>query len=87
MNDTVNSDGNLFGRFVALVLIAGVMFAAHRLAGSGVTVSSAPVAQEAKPVEAPKARKAVRKPLPLETALPSIGPLVPDKMTRPSRAE
>ena len=35
MNDKVNSDGNLFGRIVALILIAGVAFAAHRIACGG----------------------------------------------------
>lgn len=80
MNDTVNSDGNLFGRLVALVLIAAVAFGAYRLACGGScflksfccpSAASAPFPEAVKsepavPAEKPKRRvhKPVEKPLP-----------------------
>jgi len=69
MSDTVNSDGNLFGRFVALILIAGVAFGAKISCSSAVTVVAEP---KIAPVAAPKPKPRVLKPVekPLETALP-----------------
>lgn len=85
MNDTVNSDGNLFGRFVALVLIVGVALGAHRLSCSGscflkilccrtVETSVVPAVPQTQPVEAPKRKVRKHVETPLETALPPSTP-------------
>ncbi|OGS36916.1 MAG: hypothetical protein A2506_02655 [Elusimicrobia bacterium RIFOXYD12_FULL_66_9] len=83
MNDTVNSDGNLFGRFVALILIAGAAFAAHRLAcgsscfmkmsccpSSSVSTPPAPVPESPAPVEASKPKLRPKSVKPLERPIP-----------------
>ena len=91
MNDTVNSDGNLFGRFVALILIAGAAFAAHRFACGGACFmkmsccpavakpaeTAASAAPEAAPVEAPKLKAKPKVLKPVEKPLETALPPQP----------
>ena len=96
MNDTVNSDGNLLGRAIALVLIVGVAFAAYRLScgracflKSSDCISAAPIVAPAAPEPPlppakPKALKPVEKPLAPEA---DETPAVPAASEAPAAAQ
>lgn len=78
-SDAVNSDGNLFGRLVALVAIAGVAIGVHLLmSGRGLSAVSVPAAV----VEAPKpvAVRRVRAPKPVEKPMPAEVPPAPEPL-------
>lgn len=96
MKDTLNSDGNMFGRLAALVLLVGTALAVHRFASGGSCpfsfsccrpavqqVSAPPVALEPVAALTPVVHKA-RALKPVEKPLPLETALPPQPAPSPA---